>query len=71
MHPPHPEPLDPFTGEPLIDRGALGRVEVGGRGDDLQHRGLRQLAGGEQPPHVIEPEVQVPRQVQPPASVER
>ena len=71
VHPPHPEPLDLSTGQPLIHRRALGRVEVGGRRDDLQDRVLRQLAGGEQFPHVVEPEVQVPRQVQSPASVER
>jgi hypothetical protein len=71
VHPPHAEPLDRLRREPLIDRRPLGRVEVGGRRDDRQDRGLRQLAGGEQLPHVVEPEMQIPRQVQPTPSLER
>jgi hypothetical protein len=71
VHPPHPEPLDRLRREPLVDGGPFGRVQVGGRRDDREHLVLRQLPGGEQLPHVIEPEVQVPRQVQPAASLER
>jgi hypothetical protein len=55
VHPPHPEPRDPLAGQPLVYRGPLDPVQVRGRRDDLQDRVLRQLPGGEQPPHVVEP----------------
>ena len=71
MHPSHPEPLDPFAGQPLIHSGPLGRVEVRGRRDDLQDLVLRQFPGGEQPACMIQPEMQIPRQVQPAAPLER
>ena len=71
VDPPYPEPFDRLGCEPLIDGGPLGRVEVRGRGDDLQDLVLRHLPGAEEFPHVVEPEVQVPGQVQQPPSVER
>ena len=70
MDPPA-EPFDHFTGEPQVDGGPLAGVEMRGHCDDPQNRGLGQLSGGEQPPDVVEPEVQVPGQVQPASPVER
>jgi hypothetical protein len=71
VHPPHPQPFDPFTSEPLVDGGPLAGVEVRGDCDDPLNGGFGQLPGGEQLPDVVEPEVQVPGQVQPAAPVER
>ena len=71
MHPPHAEALDRLGREPLIDGGPLGRVEVRCGGDDLQDFVLGQFPGAEESPDVVEPEVQVPRAVQPTAPLER
>ena len=71
VDPPHAEPLDRLRREPPVDRGPLRAVEVRSRGDDFEDLVLGQLPGGEQPPHVVESEVQVPRRVQAATSVKR
>ena len=71
VHPSQPQPLDRLRREPLIHSCPLGGVEVRRRRDDLEDLVLRQLPGGEQFPHMIEPQMQIPRQVQATSPLER